>query len=73
MERGVIISSKVIDVKVTLFDGSYHNVDSDEISFKIAASQAFKKGFKDASPVILEPVYDVEVVFPGRIHGKCLR
>jgi elongation factor G len=70
MGTGVIIGSKVIDVKVTLFDGSYHNVDSDEISFKIAASQAFKKGFKDASPVILEPVYDVEVVFPEEFMGS---
>lgn len=84
LNGGVLIGCKVIDVKVTLFDGSYHNVDSDEISFKIAASQAFKKGFKDAHPVILEPIYDVEIVFPeefmgavsgdissrrGRIHG----
>ena len=67
---GVMIGCKVIDVKVTLFDGSYHNVDSDEISFKIAASQAFKKGFKDGSPVILEPVYDVEVVFPEEFMGS---
>ncbi len=66
---GVLIGCKVIDVKVTLFDGSYHNVDSDEISFKIAASQAFKKGFKDASPVILEPIYDVEIVFPEEYMG----
>jgi len=84
LNTGVLIGCKVIDVKVTLFDGSYHNVDSDEISFKIAAAQAFKKGFKEANPVILEPIYDVEVVFPeefmgavsgdissrrGRIHG----
>ncbi len=69
LNTGVLIGSKVIDVKVTLFDGSYHNVDSDEISFKIAASQAFKKGFMDASPVILEPIYDVEVVFPEEFMG----
>ncbi|MEO8666508.1 MAG: elongation factor G, partial [Ignavibacteria bacterium] len=84
LNSGVLIGCKVIDIKVTLFDGSYHNVDSDEISFKIAAAQAFKKGFKEANPVILEPIYDVEVVFPeefmgavsgdissrrGRIHG----
>ncbi|MBS1517653.1 MAG: elongation factor G [Bacteroidetes bacterium] len=84
LNSGVLIGCKVIDVRVTLFDGSYHNVDSDEISFKIAAAQAFKKGFKEANPVILEPIYDVEVVFPeefmgavsgdissrrGRIHG----
>jgi elongation factor G len=69
LNNGVLIGSKVIDVKVTLFDGSYHNVDSDEISFKIAASQAFKKGFMDASPVILEPIFDVEVVFPEEFMG----
>ncbi|MBK7160495.1 MAG: elongation factor G [Ignavibacteria bacterium] len=69
LNSGVLIGNKVIDVKVTLFDGSYHNVDSDEISFRIAASQAFKKGFKDANPVILEPVYNVEVVFPEEFMG----
>lgn len=69
LNTGVLIGSKVIDVKVTLFDGSYHNVDSDEISFKIAASQAFKKGFMDAHPVILEPIYNVEVVFPEEFMG----
>ncbi|MEO8447073.1 MAG: elongation factor G [bacterium] len=69
INTGVLIGCKVIDVRVTLFDGSYHNVDSDEISFKIAASQAFKKGFKDANPVILEPIYDVEIVFPDEYMG----
>lgn len=69
LNSGVLLGCKVIDVRVTLFDGSFHNVDSDEISFKIAASQAFKKGFKDASPVILEPIYDVEVVFPDEFMG----
>ncbi len=69
LNSGVMIGCKVIDVKVTLFDGSYHNVDSDEISFKIAAAQAFKKGFKEANPVILEPIYDVEVVFPEEFMG----
>lgn len=69
LNTGVLIGCKVIDVKVTLFDGSYHNVDSDEISFKIAAAQAFKKGFKEANPVILEPIYDVEVVFPEEFMG----
>lgn len=69
LNTGVLIGSKVIDVKVTLFDGSYHNVDSDEISFKIAASQAFKKGFMAANPVILEPIFDVEVVFPEEFMG----
>ncbi|MBL8008165.1 MAG: elongation factor G [Ignavibacteria bacterium] len=70
LNSGVLIGCKVIDVKVTLFDGSYHNVDSDEISFKIAGSQAFKKGFKEANPVILEPIYDVEIVFPEEFMGS---
>jgi elongation factor G len=69
LNNGVLIGCKVIDVKVTLFDGSYHTVDSDEISFKIAAAQAFKKGFKEANPVILEPIYDVEVAFPEEFMG----
>lgn len=69
MENGVLIGSKVVDVKVTLHFGSFHTVDSDEMSFKIAASMAFKKGFKDAHPVILEPIYDVEIVFPEEFMG----
>lgn len=69
LEKGVLVGSKVVDVKVTIFDGTFHNVDSDEISFKIAASQAFKKGFKEANPVLLEPIYDVEVVFPEEFMG----
>lgn len=69
MSSGVIIGCKVIDVKVTLHFGSFHNVDSDELSFKLAASQAFRKGFKDASPVILEPVYEVEILFPEEFMG----
>ncbi len=69
MQSGVLIGCKVIDVKVTLHFGSYHNVDSDELSFKLAASQAFRKGFKDANPVILEPVYEVEIFFPEEFMG----
>jgi elongation factor G len=53
MDHGVIAGCHVIDVKVTLFDGSYHDVDSDEMSFRIAGSQAFKKGFKEAKPILL--------------------
>lgn len=69
MQSGVMIGCKVIDVKVTLHFGSYHTVDSDELSFKLAASQAFRKGFKDASPVILEPIYEVEIFFPEEFMG----
>ncbi len=72
MEKGILTGSKVIDVKVTLFDGSFHNVDSDEVSFKIAASQAFKKGFLSAKPVVLEPIYDVVVKVPEDFMGDVM-
>ena len=60
MENGVIGGFPVVDVKVTLFDGSFHDVDSSEVAFKVAGSQAFKEGAKKAKPVILEPVMSVE-------------
>ena len=72
MEHGVIAGYQVVDVKVTLFDGSYHDVDSDEMSFKIAASQAFKKGFKEAKPILLEPIYEVEVIVPEEYMGDVM-
>lgn len=72
MSKGILTGSKVIDVKVTLFDGTYHPVDSDEVSFKIAASQAFKKGFLEAKPVILEPIYDVIVKIPEEFMGDVM-
>jgi elongation factor G len=61
-----------VDIKVTLFDGTFHPVDSDEMSFKIAASQAFKKGFLDAKPVILEPIYDITVKVPEEFMGDVM-
>jgi elongation factor G len=72
MTRGVLAGSKVIDVKVTLFDGTYHDVDSDEMSFKIAASQAFKKGFLEAKPIILEPIYVVTIKVPEEFMGDVM-
>ena len=69
LKSGVIIGCQVVDVRVTLFDGSYHTVDSDENSFKIAGSMAFRKGFKLANPVILEPIYNVDVSFPEEFMG----
>lgn len=72
LSKGILTNSKVIDIRVTLFDGTYHDVDSDEISFKIAASQAFKKGFLDAKPVILEPIYDVMVKVPQDYMGDVM-
>jgi elongation factor G len=64
MENGVIAGYPVVDVKVTLFDGSYHDVDSSEMAFKIAGSQAFKAGALRADPILLEPIMKVEVVTP---------
>ena len=72
MEKGILTGSKVVDVKVTLFDGTFHSVDSDEMSFKIAASQAFKKGFLEANPVILEPIYDITVKVPEEFMGDVM-
>jgi elongation factor G len=60
----------VVDVKVTLYDGSYHDVDSSEIAFKIAGSMAFKSGMKAAGPILLEPIMDVEVVMPEETMGS---
>ncbi|HLA99914.1 MAG TPA: elongation factor G, partial [Bacteroidota bacterium] len=72
MESGVVAGYKVVDVKVTLFDGSYHDVDSDEHSFKIAGRMAFKKGFREAKPIILEPIYEIEVSVPEEYMGDVM-
>ena len=72
MESGVIAGYKVVDVKVTLFDGSYHDVDSDENSFKIAGRMCFKKGFKEAKPILLEPIYEIEVTVPEEYMGDVM-
>jgi elongation factor G len=64
LQNGVVAGYPVLDVKVTLFDGSYHDVDSSEMAFKIAASMGFKKGAAEANPVLLEPVMKVEVTTP---------
>ncbi|VEB32564.1 translation elongation factor G [Legionella pneumophila] len=71
MQNGVIAGYPVVDVKVTLFDGSFHEVDSSEMAFKIAGSQCFKQGALKAKPVLLEPIMSVEVVTPRRLHGRC--
>lgn len=72
MENGVIAGFPVVDVKVTLYDGSYHDVDSSEMAFKIAASMGFKDGAKKANPVVLEPIMDVEVVSPEDYMGDVM-
>ncbi|HTW74163.1 MAG TPA: elongation factor G [Steroidobacteraceae bacterium] len=71
-ETGVVAGYPVVDVKVTLFDGSYHDVDSDEISFRMAAIFGFKDGFRRARPVILEPIMKVEVVTPEDYMGDVI-
>ena len=69
MEGGVLAGYEMVDVKVTLWDGSYHEVDSSEMAFKIAGSMGFKEAAKKASPVLLEPVMSVEVVVPEDFLG----
>ncbi|TLZ34150.1 MAG: elongation factor G [Gammaproteobacteria bacterium] len=71
-ETGVIAGYPVVDVKVTLFDGSYHDVDSNEMAFKIAGSIGFKAGFRRAKPVLLEPIMKVEVVTPEDYSGDVI-
>ena len=72
MEKGVISGNKVVDVRVTLFDGTYHDVDSDEMSFKIAGSQCFRKGFMESKPCLLEPIYEIEVTVPEEYMGDVM-
>ena len=72
MENGVVAGYPVVDVKVTLYDGSYHDVDSSEIAFKIAGSMAFKDGALAADPVLLEPIMNVEVVTPEDYMGDVM-
>jgi elongation factor G len=69
MENGIIAGYPVVDVKVTLYDGSYHDVDSSEMAFKIAGSMGFREGATKAKPVILEPIMKVEVVTPEEYMG----
>ena len=69
MQSGVLAGYNVVDVKATLYDGSYHEVDSSEMAFKIAASMAFKEGMKKADPVIKEPIMLVNVIVPDEYLG----
>ena len=69
VQTGVIAGYPIVDVKVTIFDGSYHDVDSNEMAFKIAGSMGFKDGFRKAKPVLLEPIMRVEVVTPEDYYG----
>jgi elongation factor G len=69
VQTGVIAGYPIVDVKVTIFDGSFHDVDSNEMAFKIAGSIGFKEGFRKAKPVLLEPIMRVEVVVPEDYYG----
>lgn len=72
MNRGVVAGYQMVDMKITLYDGSQHTVDSNEMAFKIAAQQAFKKAVQDASPTMLEPIYDITVTVPDEFMGDVM-
>jgi elongation factor G len=72
LQNGVIAGFPIVDVRVALTDGSYHDVDSNEMAFKIAGSMAFKEGFARAKPVLLEPIMNVEVVTPEEYSGDVI-
>ncbi len=72
MQHGALAGAQVVDVKVALYFGSYHDVDSSDMAFKIAGSMAFREGFLEAKPIILEPIYNVEVVVPSEYAGDVM-
>jgi elongation factor G len=72
MQEGVLAGYPVIDVRATVYDGSYHPVDSSDMAFKIAGSMAFKKGASEAEPVLLEPIMSVEVIVPEEYMGDVI-
>jgi len=72
MSKGVVAGYSIVDMEVTLYDGSYHDVDSSEVAFKIAGSMALQNGAKKSKPVLLEPVMKLEVVIPGEFFGDVI-
>jgi elongation factor G len=70
MERGVLAGYPMVDIKVTLIDGSYHDVDSSEMAFKIAGSMGFKEGVRQAHPILLEPLMSIEIIAPEEFMGQ---
>ncbi|MDR1247091.1 MAG: elongation factor G [Clostridiales Family XIII bacterium] len=72
MDKGPLAGCKVVNVKAVLYDGSYHDVDSNEMAFKIAASLAFKKGIAEAKPILLEPIMHVEILVPDEYMGDIM-
>jgi elongation factor G len=72
LEKGIVAGYPLVDMKVTLFDGSYHEVDSSEMAFKMAAAEGLREGAKSASPVLLEPVMKIEVTVPDEYMGEIM-
>ena len=72
MQHGGLAGSQVVDVKVALYFGSYHDVDSSDMAFKIAGSMAFREGFMQAKPVLLEPIFNVEITVPDDFTGDVM-
>jgi elongation factor G len=72
MANGVLAGYPMVDIQVTLLDGSYHPVDSSEMSFKIASIQAFRKGALQAKPVLIEPIYNIEIIVPEEFMGDII-
>jgi elongation factor G len=72
LQKGVLAEYQVVDVSVNLYDGSFHSVDSSEMAFKIAGSMAFKKAMQEASPVILEPIMELEITVPEKYMGDII-
>jgi len=70
MEKGILAGYPMVDIKVTLIDGSYHEVDSSEMAFKIASSMGFKEGAKRANPILLEPLMSIEIIAPEEFMGQ---
>lgn len=72
MEAGILAGFQMIDVKATLYDGSYHDVDSSEMAYKFAASKALTKGKDKIKPVLLEPIMDVSIIVPEEYFGDIM-
>jgi elongation factor G len=70
--RGVVAGYPVVDFEAECFDGSYHNVDSSDVAFQVAGSMAFKKAVKDAAPVLLEPIMEVQITTPDEFMGEIM-
>ena len=72
MQEGTLAGCKMVDIRVTIYDGTYHVVDSSDMAFKIAGSMGFRKAVSDAKPILLEPIYNIEVLVPGEFMGDVM-